>query len=77
MLVQGKEVKSPESERLPEVSDTTIYVLQKMLPTGSGRLATVIVGYTVDEGWAEKWRSRETPSHPRFVIPVSKIEGAP
>lgn len=58
-------------------TDTTIYILKKLLPTDAGRQASVIEGYTTDWDWAERWRTRETPSHPRFVVPVNKMEGAP
>jgi len=64
-------------EQPAEFPETTIYLLQKILPTPSGRQAQVIVGYTTDWDWAEKWRIRESPPHPRFVVPVKKMEGAP
>jgi len=63
-----------QSAKFPE---ETIYLLQKLLPAPSGRLTQIIVGYTRDWDWAERWRNRETPAHPRGVIPVTKMEGAP
>ena len=67
-------VKMARPQEFPE---STIYLLQKLLPAPTGRQTQIIVGYTTDWDWAEKWRSREPPSHPRFVVPVKKMEGAP
>lgn len=60
-----------------DFDEEVIFVLQKILPGADGRNVEVIEGYTADWNWAEQWRERATPYHPRSIIPVRRMKGSP